>query len=127
MTLGLEYVDLSVFLASSQLTTISYDKWDGTRDGIDARTDQGELVWIRKLDTVSFELSLLRRFSTVEMRAIPENHCVPIVDNFQHPDDPSITFIVTPYLRHATSATFERAEDVMDFIQQILKVSVPSC
>ena len=121
------YVHTSFCLGTSHLTVVSPNKLEGTRDGIDARTDQDELVWIRKLDTDGLELALLLRFSTVEMRAIPENHCVPVVDHFQHPDDPSVTFIVSPYLRHSVSPPFECAEDVMDYMQQILEVGVLSC
>ena len=91
-------------------------------DGIDARTEHGELVLIRSLDSDSLELALLLRFSTMEMRAAPNNHCVPVLDHFQHPDDPSVTFIVNPYFRPAIE--FDRADDYMEYVQQALEVCV---
>ena len=91
-------------------------------DSIDARTKQGELVSIRRLDTDSLELELLLRFSTTEMRVVPENHCVPVIDHFQPPDDFSITFIVTPYLRCPNKPNYDCADDFMEFVQQMFEV-----
>ena len=59
-------------------------------DTIDAQDRNKEWVYIRRFERSSEELSLLMRFSSLNMRAEHWNRVVPIVDSFDDPDDPTV-------------------------------------
>lgn len=63
--------------------------------------------------------------SSPQLRADLRNHCVPILDHFGDPDDPSILYIVMPFLRFFDSPPFHTVEDCVDFIDQLLEVCPP--
>ena len=51
------------------------------------------------------------------------NHCVPILDVFQDDVDPTISYLVMPFLRLVDDPPFSTVADVVDFVDQILEVS----
>ncbi|THH31946.1 hypothetical protein EUX98_g2224 [Antrodiella citrinella] len=94
-------------------------------DSIDPRDHYGDLFMIKRMETDSQEVNLLLEFSTLEMRANPYNHSVPVLDHFLKPDDPSVTFIVTPYLRPIKDPPFRLAGEIMGYLEQVLEVHPP--
>ena len=112
-----------MFVYSSDNLYISPDyAQNALPDGVDAHDEAGQLVIIRKMDTDSQELALLLHFSSLNMRAVSENHCVPILDYFQAPDDAAVTFIVNPYLYRNRDLYWDFTDEVMDFGMQVLEV-----
>lgn len=61
--------------------------------------------------------------SSPELLADPRNHSVPILDHFQDPDNPNISYIVMPFLRLFDDPGFFSVQDAIDFVDQILEVS----
>ncbi|TCD64076.1 hypothetical protein EIP91_004584 [Steccherinum ochraceum] len=90
-------------------------------DGIDARVRGGRVVTVRHMETKSRELALLLEFSQPEMRSIPLNHCVPILTTFSDPDDPSFTFVVTPYVCERYDLERRNVEDIMNTITWVIE------
>ena len=74
------------------------------------------------METGGSEHRLATMFSSTELRHNPKNHCVPIIDEFQDSQDASITYLVSPFLRHIDSPPFETVQNMIDFIDQILEV-----
>lgn len=60
--------------------------------------------------------------SSVTLRDHPRNHCVPILDTFQDNEDPSISYIVMPFLNLFDRPPLERVSDVVDLVDQLLEV-----
>lgn len=52
----------------------------------------------------------------------PTNHSVPILDTFVDLVDPSISYLVMPYLRLCGDPAFGVVEEVIDFADQVLEV-----
>ena len=53
----------------------------------------------------------------------PDNHCVPVLDTFTDPLDPRRTLLVMPWLRPYDDPEFAVVGEVIDFADQMLKVS----
>lgn len=94
------------------------------QDTIDAQDQHGNKVYIRRLRKDSEELALLIEFSSLKMRSEHWNRVVPIVDSFNDPEDPDIVFIVTDLLHTTTYPAWKYLEDVLEFGEQILGVSL---
>lgn len=61
-------------------------------------------------------------FSSPPLSIDPRNHCVPILDVLQDPEDGTISYLVMPFLRDVESPPFEIVDDIVQFIDQILQV-----
>ena len=61
-------------------------------------------------------------FAAEELRAQPNNHCVPVLDEFCDEEDASTTYIVMPFLRHVFNPEPWSVYDGVDIIQQLLEV-----
>lgn len=62
--------------------------------------------------------------SSERLRQDNRNHCVPILDVFPDDQDPSILYMVMPFLRSIVDPAFDLVEEFIDFIDQILEVSI---
>lgn len=60
--------------------------------------------------------------STKELLADPKNHCVPVIDIIDDPDDDSKSYMVMPLLRNADDPSFVHVKEIIDFVDQILEV-----
>lgn len=90
---------------------------------IDAtRIPDGCLVCIKRVRTGSEEARLVSKLSQPELRGDSRNHCVPVLDQFEDPDDPSISYVIMPFLRPFDDPPFETVLDLMDFVTQLLEV-----
>ena len=54
----------------------------------------------------------------------PRNHSVPVLDLFPDDQDPSISYMVMPFLRDPDDPELEKVSDVIDLIDQVLEVFV---
>ena len=62
--------------------------------------------------------------STEDMLKDPRNHSVPIIELLRDPEDPSISYIVMPFLRLMNDPPFSFVGEIADFVDQILEVLV---
>jgi len=64
-------------------------------------------------------------FNTTELRADPRNHCVPVIEVIDDPDDDRISYMVMPLLRNAAVPPFQYMKEIVDFVDQTLEVGSP--
>ena len=88
----------------------------------DGYTDEGKFVCIKSIPKNSDESRIAQMLSTKELREDPRNHCVPIIEVFDDPDDDSLSYLVMPLLRNADSPPFQYIKEIIDFVDQILEV-----
>jgi len=91
---------------------------------VDAFTDEGRVVCIKQVSRDDNELLIARMLSANELRADPRNHCVPIIDVIDDPEDDTKSYVVMPFLRCANDPSFQYVKEIMDFVDQILEVRV---
>jgi len=89
---------------------------------VDAYTDDGKFVCIKRVGRNDEETRIAQMLSAKELRADPRNHCVPIIEVIDDPDDDSISYMVMPLLRNADSPPFQYVKEIVDFIDQVLEV-----
>jgi len=94
---------------------------------VDAYTDDGKFVCIKRIRRNVEETRIAQMLSTEELRADPKNHCIPIIEVIDDPDNDSISYMVMPLLRVADSPPFQYVKEIMDFVDQILEVGTLSC
>jgi hypothetical protein len=90
------------------------------------RTTDGKAVGLKVLSvaTFPFELSMIDLLcsSQSELRAAPENHCVPIYETLEVPDNGEQRILVMPFLREALDPRFETVGETLDFFHQVFEV-----
>ena len=89
---------------------------------MDAYTDDGKVVCIKKFHRATDELRITQMLSTKELLTDPRNHCVPVIEIIDDPDDDSISYMVMPMLRPADNPPFQYVKEIIDFVDQILEV-----
>ena len=60
--------------------------------------------------------------STKELLADPRNHCAPVIEVIDDPNNDSISYMVMPMLRLANNPPFQYVKEIIDFVDQILEV-----
>lgn len=68
------------------------------------------------------EANIAQFLSSAKLRSDPNNHCVPILDHFRLDSEPGSEFIVMPLLRGFKDPPFYAVDEVLDFVDQILRV-----
>ena len=91
---------------------------------IDAtRIADGAQVYIKQVKTNARELRLLRFLNRDSVREDPRNHCVPLLDAFQDDEDPSLSYMIMPFLHHIMHEPLPKyAMDAMEIVDQLLEV-----
>jgi len=89
---------------------------------VDAYTDDGRVVCIKPVPRNGEETRIAKMLSTAEFRADPRNHCVPIIEVIEDPEDDSKSYMVMPFLRAADDPQFQHVKEIIDFVDQILEV-----
>ncbi|OCH90635.1 hypothetical protein OBBRIDRAFT_819196 [Obba rivulosa] len=94
----------------------------GRKHLIDARRVSDEsLVYIKRVKTGDLESKIATYLSSEGLSGDPRNHCVPILEMFEDPDDPAISYMVMPFLRPIDEPQFELISEVLDFVDQIIE------
>ncbi|KAJ7252088.1 hypothetical protein B0H12DRAFT_1202638 [Mycena haematopus] len=73
------------------------------------------------IDTHPFEHEIGIFFSSGPRANDPRNHCVPILETLQVPDDEKLTIIVLPLLREYSEPKFDTFGEAIDFFSQIFE------
>ena len=86
------------------------------------RISDGKYVMLKKLpeDEGPYELQLNRLFSSETLASNPRNHCAPLLDVIQLPNDPPI--MVHPQLRLYYNPPFHTYGEFVAFFGQICEV-----
>ncbi len=89
------------------------------------RLSDGKLILFKRVASDSQEVHIASYLSSEELRKDPRNHCVPILDVLQDPHDPSISFLVMPFLRYIDQPEFDTVGSILECVQQLLEVCRP--
>ena len=87
------------------------------------RLADGKLVLLKRVASSSPEIRIATYLSSEELRRDPRNHCVPILDVIVDRQDPSISFLVMPFLRWIDDPEFDTVGSILECIEQLLEVS----
>ena len=67
------------------------------------------------------EATIAQFFSSEPLLSDPNNHCVPVYEILQVPEEDDHIIIVMPFLRKYHNPNFETIGEVVDFFSQALK------
>jgi len=79
-------------------------------------------MMIKKIGRNDQESLIAQMLSTPELREDPRNHCIPIIEVFDDPDNDSVSYMVMPLLRNASDPQFQYVKEIIDFVNQVLEV-----
>ena len=84
----------------------------------------GEAVVLRRVSrrTSSHELKIAKMLSDEPLRSHPKNHCVPLFEVLDVPDDYELSILVYPLLRPYNDPGFATVGEVLECIRQLLEV-----
>ncbi|KAJ7158155.1 kinase-like domain-containing protein [Mycena filopes] len=85
------------------------------------RVADGRKVVLKRVPTESDELRILRYLSEPSVASNPWNRTIPILDTFLHPEDPTSTFIVMPYMRKFNYPPFHCRGEFVEAMRQFLE------
>ncbi|THH04862.1 hypothetical protein EW146_g10061 [Bondarzewia mesenterica] len=97
------------------ITSVNYDVIDAVC------LEDSSVVSIKIIRNNTSEIDIGRYLSTSSLITHPMNHCVPIFDSFNNPDEPNTSYIVMPYLRPFDDPPFGSVGEVVDFVRQTLE------
>ena len=92
-------------------------------DAIDVKTNRAICIKMITKKTNEVEIGRYLVPDSSQFHRSPRDHCVPILDVFQNPDRPDMSYIVMPLLRPFDNPEFGAIGEVIDFVTQILEVS----
>ncbi|RPD69052.1 hypothetical protein L226DRAFT_494947 [Lentinus tigrinus ALCF2SS1-7] len=88
-------------------------------DIIDATRPDGTVVALKSIcNEGSREVEIAQFLTSL---ALPDNHCVPVLDVFPDPLDSARTLMVMPWLRPFDDPEFVMVGEVIDFVTQMLE------
>ncbi|KAJ7782419.1 kinase-like domain-containing protein [Mycena maculata] len=84
------------------------------------RTSDGAFVLMKRINKMvhPFEVDIATWLSAEPQRSDPENHCVPIYEVLQMPDDPNVQIIVMPLLTEYDKPHFDTIGEAVSFFRQ---------
>ncbi|CCM01514.1 uncharacterized protein FIBRA_03570 [Fibroporia radiculosa] len=89
---------------------------------IDAtRSKDGSIISIKTATKNSEEIAIASFLSSEELKRDPANHCVSLLEVFDDPLDPTLSFLVMPYLRPFDDPDFGAIGEAVDFVGQTLE------
>lgn len=87
------------------------------------RLSDGRMVNVKLVKTGE-ENEIAESFSRPPLCDDVRNHSVPILDHFPSEESPELSFIVMPFLRTMDDPPLYFVEEVIDFVDQIMEVSI---
>ena len=89
------------------------------------RTSDNDIVALKKVSKTDheYEVEISKFFSSGDLHKDPRNHCVPVFDVLNVPDQPDVQIIVMPLLRRCNDPRWDTVGEVVAFFKQILEAS----
>lgn len=90
------------------------------------RVSDGATVAIKRVSRKlhPYELDISQLFSTDPLAADPRNHCVPIYEVLQSPEDSDIILLVMPLLRGYNNPPLQTIGEAVEYFRQVFEVRV---
>ncbi|KAI0722005.1 hypothetical protein C8T65DRAFT_724342 [Cerioporus squamosus] len=79
------------------------------------RISDGKLVLIKKVARKSREVHIATLLSCEELRRDARNHCVPVLDVLDGPEDHAVSFLVMPFLRNIDDPEFDTIGSILAY------------
>lgn len=88
------------------------------------RSSDGESVALKRIDRNihPFEVDIATMLSTEPLRSHPSNHCVPILEVLDVPNQEGVEIIVMPLLRAFDNPAFVTVGESVEFFRQLFEV-----
>ncbi|KAL1661238.1 hypothetical protein GGF50DRAFT_129666 [Schizophyllum commune] len=93
-------------------------------DVLDAtRLSDGVSVMLKRVDRRQHpdEVEITALLSSPPLSSDPRNHCIPLFDVLEVPDNASMRIMVLPLLRRCADPRFDTVGEVVDCLQQVLE------
>lgn len=89
------------------------------------RMSDGKIVTLKRInkEVHPYEVEITRYFSVQPLASHPRNHCVPLYDVLDVPDEDNMALLVLPFLRSYNSPSFRTVGETIDFFTQIFEVT----
>ena len=89
------------------------------------RPSDNDIVVLKRVNKSEheFEVEISKYFSSEDLRKDPRNHCVPVFDVLDVPDQPDIQVIVLPLLRRCNDPRWGTVGEAVAFFDQVLEAS----
>ncbi|KAL1689597.1 hypothetical protein GGG16DRAFT_114840 [Schizophyllum commune] len=82
----------------------------------------GEPVMLKRVNKLhSNEVEITTSLSPLPLAKDPRNHCVPVYDVLEVPDDDDLQILVLPLLREYDDPPFDTVGEVVDCLRQVLE------
>ncbi|KAI0081935.1 hypothetical protein K474DRAFT_1586596 [Panus rudis PR-1116 ss-1] len=87
------------------------------------RMADNEVVMLKKISVERHphEVEIGRYFSAEPLASHPKNHCAPLLDVLQVPDDNDKVILVMPLLRHYNRPRFKTVGEAVEFFRQVIE------
>lgn len=87
------------------------------------RTSDGITVMLKRVDKLRnpTEVDMTTMLSSPPYSSDPRNHCVPVLEVLQDPDDSKYQLLVLPLLREYCAPRFDTVGEVIDCLRQIIQ------
>lgn len=79
----------------------------------------GRRVLLKKVTQDELEIAVFFKYSHDAITKDPRNHCIPIFDVIEVPNEEDHAIIVTPFLRPFYTPRFETHGELLEFFRQI--------
>ncbi|KAH8091415.1 kinase-like domain-containing protein [Cristinia sonorae] len=87
------------------------------------RISDGEMVAFKLIsrDVHPYEVEISEFLNSEPLRSDPKNHCVPIIEVLEVPEQPNSFILVMPFLRFFDSPPFQTVGEVLEFLRQLFE------
>lgn len=92
------------------------------------RASDGSFVFLKKIShsVHPYEIDISIYFSTEPRASDPRNHCVPIYEVLDVPDESDVKVLVMPLLRKFDDPRLETVGEAVEFFRQVFEVCLRS-
>jgi hypothetical protein len=83
-------------------------------------------VALKKINKTKFpyETDIALFVSSESLSSDPENHCIPVYEVLQVPDNKDLVILVMPFLREYFDPRFDTVGEILECYRQILQVII---
>lgn len=84
------------------------------------------MIMLKKVSTIKHpcEVDIATFFSSEPVASEPDNHCIPLYEVLEVPNEKGLVILVMPFLRYHDMPRFKSIGEVMEFFRQIFEVSL---
>jgi hypothetical protein len=115
---GLGYVSIFYTYSTSFIKSQYSNLLDATR------IEDGSYVGLKKINKTRhpYEAELAVFVSSEPLSSDPTNHCIPVCEVLQVPDDDNFVILIMPFLRPFDDPPFDTFGETIECYRQILEV-----